>query len=460
MIIPKPLKLEVHENHFTLKDNFIVYLDSKLDLELIPIFIRDHILPPKGFHFQIERSEQENAQLCFIYNGQIGKEGYELKLTTEKLTIAASTKSGHFYGLVTFKQLFLSEIFSDVKSEKVTSWDAPCVTIEDCPQYSWRGMLLDCSRHFFTVSEVKKFIYWMSLHKLNIFHWHLTDDEGWRFECKKYPKLTEIGSLMLEKDGTNYKPYFYTQEEMKEIVSYAKNLCVTVVPEIDMPGHSESAFNAYPEFFCHVTIPEDSEWSNCKNFKAYCISSPSTINFLKDILAEVIEIFDSEYIHIGGDQVAPVYWEECDKCKSFMKEKNIKSIADYQTWFSNMIADFLHEKGRKMIGWDEILNYGLEKENAVMIWREACIGNGATKLGHPIVMTPNDYLYFDHCQFSIHEGKEDPYSYFPGPCSTLVDVYCFNPLALVENKDLILGVEACAWAEVMFDFNNVQCLIE
>ena len=353
-------------------------------------------------------------------------------------------------------QLFPTDIFSDIKSEKITTWDAPCVTIEDCPQYSWRGILLDCSRHFFTVSEVKKFIYWMLLHKLNIFHWHLTDDEGWRFECKKYPKLTEIGSLLLEKDGTIYSPHFYTQDEMKEIVSYAKNLCVTVVPEIDMPGHSESAYNAYPEFFCQVTIPEDSEWSKCKNFKAYCISSPSTLNFLKDILAEVMDVFDSEYIHIGGDQVAPVYWEECDKCKSFMKEKNIQNLSDYQTWFSNLIADFLHEKGRKMIGWDEILNEKLGKKNAAMIWRDASFGIGATQYGYPIVMTPNDYLYFDHCQFRDQFEYDDPYSYFPGCCSTLADVYFFNPLSLIENKDLVLGVQACAWAEVMFDFENVQ----
>lgn len=454
MIIPKPLEMEVNWGYFTLKDNFVVYLDPKIDLQHISIFITEHILPPTGYHFQTKTTNQNESQLCFVYDSEVVDEGYFIKLTSKQLTIRSSTPSGHFYGLVTFMQLLPCEIYSDIKSD-ITEWKAPCVTIRDSPQYSWRGMHLDCSRHFFTVSEVKKYIYWMSLHKLNKFHWHLTDDQGWRFESKKYPKLTEIGSILIEKDGTQYGPYFYTQAEMREIVSYAKHLCITVVPEIEMPGHSEAVYKSYPELFCHVTVPENHIWAKYIYNKAYCISQKSTIDFLKEILAEVIEIFDSEYIHIGGDEVIPLYWEECEKCKSFMSENHFRYVKEYQAWFTGLIAEFLHENGRKMIGWDEIINDNLPKESVVMVWRMALIGEVATGLCHQVIFAPNEYLYFDHQQFHSHDGDE-PYSYFSGPCSTINNVYSYNPMEGIEKKDLILGVQACAWAEKMFDFKNVQ----
>lgn len=453
MIIPKPLQIKVnHKEHFTLQDNFSVYLDPQIDLHHIPLFITDHLLPPTGFQFHIKQSSDE-SQLCFLYSSEVVNEGYDLELTQGQLVVKSSTPSGHLYGLITFMQLFDSAIFSDKKCDM--KWEAICVSIKDSPQFSWRGMHLDCSRHFFNVAEVKKYLYWMSLHKLNTFHWHLTDDQGWRFESKKYPKLTEVGSILIQDDGTQYGPYFYTQDEMKDIVSYAKNLCITIVPEIDMPGHSESAYNSYPELFCQITVPKKSYWNRYKYIKAYCISNQSTIDFLKDILKELIEIFDSEYIHIGGDEVIPLYWENCEKCQKFMKEKGFEDSYDYQNWFTLLIADFLHENGRKMIGWDEILNDNLPKENAIMVWRSADIGSDAADLGHPIVLTPNEYLYFDHRQFKYHDGKE-PYKYFGGPCSTVENVYEYNPVEGIKNKELILGVQACAWAEEMNDFKNVQ----
>lgn len=189
--------------------------------------------------------------------------------------------------------------------------------------------------------------------------------------------------------------------------------------------------------------------------KAFRISQKSTIDFLKGILAEVIEIFDSEYIHIGGDEVIPLHWNECENCKAFMSENHFENIEEYQGWFTRLIAEFLHENGRKMIGWDEILNEKLPKENVVMVWRAAEIGQVATDLGHHVILVPNEYLYFDHQQFVFRDGDE-PYSYFPGPCSTINDVYTYNPMEGIEKKDLILGVQACACAEEMFDFKNVQ----
>ena len=206
-------------------------------------------------------------------------------------------------------QLFPPEIFSETKVDTISSWEAPCVTIKDSPQFSWRGMHLDCSRHFFTVDEVKKFIYWMSLHKLNTFHWHLTDDQGWRFESINYPKLNQISSKRLENDGSQYGPFYYTQEEMKDIVRYAKTLSITIIPEIEMPGHSDAVFEAYPELCCNIKVPRYSYWARFRYIKCFCLSNPSSITFLKNILTEVMNIFDSEYIHIGGDEVIPLYWE-------------------------------------------------------------------------------------------------------------------------------------------------------
>lgn len=454
MIIPKPTEIKINENHFILKDNFVVYLDPKLVLENINIFITDHIVPPTKFQFQIEKSNHDNAQLCFVYNENIPKEGYELELTADKLIIQSSTPSGHLYGLITFMQLFPPEIFSETKVDTISSWEAPCVTIKDSPQFSWRGMHLDCSRHFFTVDEVKKFIYWMSLHKLNTFHWHLTDDQGWRFESINYPKLNQISSKRLENDGSQYGPFYYTQEEMKDIVRYAKTLSITIIPEIEMPGHSDAVFEAYPELCCNIKVPRYSYWARFRYIKCFCLSNPSSITFLKNILTEVMNIFDSEYIHIGGDEVIPLYWETCKHCQEFMHKNGLKDAKEYQNWFTKLISDFLNEKGRKMIGWDEIINEDLPKNNTIMIWRNSKIALKATNLGFPIILVPNEFYYFDHRQFS--KNYDDSYDYFVGPVATLKTVYEADPFSSIQNKELVLGVQACAWSEVMNNFKNVQ----
>lgn len=452
-IIPKPSELKIDENKFQLKDNFIVYLDTKLSLEHITDFITQHLLPPTGFHFQTETSNTDNAQFCFIYSDNIPNEGYELSLTTDKLLIKSSTPSGHFYGLITFMQLLPKEIFSDTKSSLDITWEAPCVTIKDSPKYSWRGMHLDCSRHFVTFENVKKFIYWMSLHKLNTFHWHLTDDQGWRFESKKYPKLTEVGSMITDDKGTVEGQFFYTQGQMKEIVEYAHKLCITVVPEIEMPGHCDAALKAYPDFCCKKELPEKSYWRRYMYNRCFCISNEKVIEFLKDILVEVIEIFDSKYIHIGGDEVLPGYWQICPDCQKLWAEKGFEDCEEYQAWFTKEIANFLNEKGRLMIGWDEIIQENLPNNTAIMIWRNHEIAQDAIEYNYPFVLVPNSCLYFDHNQF--YSNDKDKYVYFGG-MSTLKDVYIYDPLEGVSKPELILGIQACAWGEVMYDFNDVQ----
>lgn len=450
LIIPKPLELKVNKDHFTLEDNFIVYLDPKIDLINIKSFITEHILPSTGFHFQTETSNQEKAQLCFVLKENIPNEGYELELTIDKLLVFASSLSGHLYGLITFMQLFPAEIFSNTKST-ISPWEAPCVSIKDSPQFGWRGMHLDCSRHFFNVEEVKRYIYWMALHKLNTFHWHLTDDQGWRFESKKYPKLTEIGSSRIEANGSKYGPFFFTQEQMKEVVSYAKTLCITVVPEIEMPGHSCAALAAYPELSCGINLPISVE-HNWGIFEPnYCLGNPNTIQFLKDILDEAMEIFDSEYIHIGGDEVLPDYWLKCPKCQHVWQTNNIKTPMEYQCWFNKQIASFLNEKGRKMIGWDEILEKSLPKNNSIMAWNSSKTGQEAANMGYSVVLTPNECFYFDHCQFL----KDDHHIYIGG-MAKLNDVYTFDPYKNIEKPELIIGVQANTWTERMPDFVDVQ----
>lgn len=448
-IIPQPLKIEVKEGHFTLQDNFKIYLDPKLDLSNIKIFITEHILASTGFHFR-ETSDHKEAQLCFIYKADFSKEEYELNLTASKLTIHATTGSGHFYGLITFMQLFPTDIFSKNKST-IQKWEAPSVTIKDSPQFSWRGVLLDCSRHFFSISEIKEYMYWMSVHKLNVFHWHLTDDQGWRFESKKYPKLTEIGSYRIENDGTKYGPFFYTQSEMKSIVSYGKTLFITVVPEIEMPGHSCAALAAYPEFSCGINPPETvpNRWGTY--LTNYCLGNERTIQFLKDILEEALEIFDSEFVHIGGDEVRPKYWFKCEKCQKVWKDENIKSPLQYQCWFNKIIANFLNEKGRKMIGWDEILEESLPKNNIIMAWNSAETGQEAANMGYKVILTPNQCFYLDYSQFK----KNDGHKYMDG-LSTLRNVYEFDPFDNIDKMELILGVQANAWSEFINDFIDLQ----
>ncbi|KAK8876643.1 hypothetical protein M9Y10_006861 [Tritrichomonas musculus] len=450
VIVPKPNEIKINQGNFTLTDNFTIYLDPKLDLTNVKDFITEHFLPPTGFHFQVETSNQGNAKLCFIHKENIPREGYELELTSDKLTVHASSVSGHFYGLITFMQLLPPEIFSNEKSNSIT-WQAPCVSIKDSPQYEWRGMHLDCSRHFFNVDECKKYIYWMSLHKLNTFHWHITDDQGWRFESKKYPKLTEIGSSRIEQDGSKYGPYYFTQEQMKDVVAYAKKLCITVVPEIEMPGHSCAALAAYPELSCGIDLPiaVENQWGIFK--PNYCLGNEKTIQFLKDILAETMEIFDSEYIHIGGDEVLPDYWLKCPKCQAVWKRENIKNPMDYQCWFNRQIAAFINEHGRKMIGWDEIMEEKLPKNNAIMAWNSAQTGAEAVALGYHVVLTPNECFYFDHCQFA----KNDNYTYIGG-MATLENVYNFDPVSRVSDRNLIIGVQANCWSERIFGFEDCQ----
>ena len=349
--------------------------------------------------------------------------------------------------------------------------ELPAVEIKDQPRFGYRGMRLDVGRHFFSMDEIKTYIDMMALHNINRFHWHLSEDQGWRIEIKKYPKLTEIGSMRKETvighnsgkyDG---KPYggFYTQEQAKEIVAYAAERYITVIPEIDLPGHMQAALAAYPELGCTGGPYEVwTQWGVSDN--VLCAGNDQTIQFIKDVLAEIVEIFPSEYIHVGGDECPKVKWSTCPKCQARIKALGLKSDNKHtkeerlQSYVIHEAEEFLNSKGRKMIGWDETLEGGLAPNATVMSWRGEAGGIEAAKQHHDVVMTPNTYLYFDYYQSKDTETEpmaiggylpiERVYSYEPMPKS-------LSP----EEQKYIVGVQANLWTEYIPDFKQVQYMV-
>lgn len=387
----------------------------------------------------------------------IAEEGYIIDLTLLGNYIDAGSPSGQFYAINSLLQL----VHQDEQG-----WYIQGGIVRDEPAFKWRGLHLDVSRHFFSVDEVKRFIDLMALYKFNTFHWHLTDDQGWRIEIKKYPKLTEIGAF---RDSTmmghysdqprvfDTNPYggFYTQDEIREVVRYAQTRHITVVPEIELPGHSRAALAAYPQLSCtgaQQGVP--GTWGIFDDI--YC-SKQETIDFMKDVLAEVIELFPSEYIHIGGDEAPKVRWEKCPNCKKVMAEHKLADAHELQSYFIRQMDDFLTAKGKKLIGWDEILEGGLSPNAAVMSWRGMKGGVEAAKQKHEVVMTPTTYCYFDYYQ-SGHPSE--PLAI--GGFLPLEKVYKFEPIPeglSDEEKQYILGGQANLWTEYIPSFEQVEYMM-
>ncbi|MDX2360918.1 MAG: family 20 glycosylhydrolase [Crocinitomicaceae bacterium] len=371
----------------------------------------------------------------------------------ENIAIGYGDVKGAFYATNSILQLI------SAKSQNNT---LPKCRIEDKPKFEWRGLHLDVSRHFFPVDDIKKFLRTMAQYKFNVFHWHLTDDQGWRIEIKKYPKLTEIGgyrdSTVIGHYSDSPRKYdteeyggFYSQEDVKEIVAYADSLFITVVPEIELPGHSRAALAAYPEFSCTgEEQPVPGLWGIFDDI--YC-SKKESIEFMKDILAEVLELFPSEYIHIGGDEAPKTRWKKCENCQRVIEENGLHDEHELQSYFIGQMDEFLTSKGRKLIGWDEILEGGLSPNAAVMSWRGEAGGIEAAKQGHYVVMSPTTYCYFDYYQ----SGGNEPLAI--GGYLPLEKVYKYNPipeeLAPAEHK-YVLGGQANLWTEYMPDMDHVE----
>ena len=391
-----------------------------------------------------------------VISAKLDAEEYVLETCGNKIVITGGSDAGVFYGRQTLDQI-LAQCEGTI----------PGVRISDKPAFAYRGMHLDCSRHFFSVEEVKQYIDMLAMHKVNVFHWHLTDDQGWRAEIKSYPKLTEVGSQRAETlvghygtdtyDGTPYGG-FYTQDQMREVVAYAAERFITVIPEIEMPGHASAALASYPNLGCRGEgYMVQTTWGIFP--EVLCAGNPETLEFLKKVLDEICDIFPSEYIHIGGDEAPRSEWQACEKCQALMAEKGYTREAELQSYLITEVEQYLAEKGRKIIGWDEILEGGVSQSATVMSWRGAKGGIAAAKMGNDVVMTPNSHFYLDYYQTAGREENGEPMAI--GGRLPLSKCYAFEPFDQLndEEKSHIKGIQANMWTEYVATFDHIQHMV-
>jgi hexosaminidase len=469
-LVPQPLKLELKSGsfEFTSKTAVVAGPGAAVEAQKLATALRQ----PMGLALTV--SSQESAagaslvtmQLDSALTSKLGAEGYQLSVNPSQVTIRAGTDAGLFYGGITLRQLLPPEVFGTaaIAQPPAGGWKAPCVEIEDTPRFVWRGLLLDVARHFLQPAEVKQFIDLMALHKMNTLQLHLTDDQGWRLEIKKYPRLTEVGSVRRESpkpgdrnhgDGTPYGPFFYTQEQMRDLIAYAQARHITIMPEIEMPGHVLGVLAAFPELSCKGgPFQVRTQWGVEPD--VLCIGNPKSLPFMQDILTEVVELFPSRFIHIGGDECPRDRWKTCPKCQALLKAQGLNNEAQLQTWFNQHIEEFLASKGRRLIGWDEILEGGLTPGAAVMSWRGTAGGTDAARAGHDVVMTPTSHCYLDYAQSKARGEPECIGGYLP-----LQTVYAYEPVPakLPEaQRKHILGTQGNLWSEYLptlqrFEYN-------
>ena len=419
----------------------------------------------------VEEEKGEKNIVFFDLDTSIADEGYSLDIDPSNIIIKASSAAGFYYAVQSLKQLLPIAVYGDKESDSVEKWEVPCAHIDDAPRFSYRGMHLDVARHFFSVDEVKRYIDLLAMHKLNVFHWHLTDDQGWRIEIKKYPKLTEIGSIrkhtMVKKNFDQYDntPYggYYTQDQIRDIVNYAKERFITIIPEVDLPGHMVAALASYPSLGC-TGGPYEVQGVWGVHPDVLCAGKEETYEFVTDVLSEVIELFPSRYIHIGGDECPKDRWKKCPLCQARIQKLGLKTDKEHtaeerlQSYFMTRVEKFLNENDRQIIGWDEILEGGAAPNATVMSWRGTDGGVQAAKLRHNVVMTPNTYLYFDYYQ--SEDTQTEPLaigSYVP-----LERVYDFEPVPDTldnDSKKYILGAQANLWTEYISDFKQVEYML-
>ena len=385
------------------------------------------------------------------HDNSLKDEEYRLDISPENIIIYTKSGAGAFYAMQTIKQLIPVQAYeTPIDLEKIT---LPTMTISDAPHFAYRGFMLDCSRHFWKVEDIKDVIDILAMHKMNRFHWHLTEDQGWRIEIKKYPLLTKVGSLREQtttghNEGLDGIPYggYYTQKEIKEIVKYAQERFVTIVPEIEIPGHSLGALSAYPWLGCEGKEGNYKTWAYWGVSKQIaCAGKESTFEFWENVLGEVIKLFPGEYIHIGGDEAPRDMWKECPDCQKRIKENGLKNEAELQSYVNSRIEKFLNSHGRKLIGWDEILEGGVSQGATIMSWRGTEGGIAAARKGNNVIMTPGSHCYLDYRQTTDRKDELDSNgSYVP-----LRKTYSFNPYDQLEKDEqrYIMGVQGNLWTE-------------
>jgi len=425
----------------------IVYEGTNPEMKRNARFLSEYIQKASGIKTAVlDKRDKKAAAIVLTIDPKVaGAEAYRLSVNNKQVTIAASTPAGVFYGIQTLRK----SLPVQTTGEAIT---LPAVTVADAPRFGYRGMMLDCARHFFPLSFVKKFIDILAMHNMNVFHWHLTEDQGWRLEIKSHPELTAKSSM---RSGTvighnatvdDSIPHggFYTQQEAREIVEYARQRHITVIPEIDMPGHMLAALAAYPELGCTGGPYEvGHRWGVYKD--VLCLGKESTYKFVQDVIDEVVDIFPAKYFHIGGDESPTVMWEKCPKCLQKAKDENT-DIKHLQQYFTNRVEKYLNGKGKSIIGWDEILEGKINQSATIMSWRGVEPGLKAAKQGHDVIMTPSSHVYFDHYQ--AKDTKHEPDAI--GGCSPVEKVYSYEPLPdtlSAEAKNRIKGVQANLWTE-------------
>ena len=475
-IIPEPVSLTQKEGEFTLPKRVIVETSTGPEMKEVIATLRERFSVPTGSKVVVLGNAQ-TATIKLILNKKaddvLGKEGYNLAVTPKGIFIKANEPAGLFYGVQTLVQLFPKEIVSN-KYVADVKWMAPCVEITDYPRFKWRGLMFDVARHFFTKAEVEQYIDNMVKYKMNLLHLHLTDDEGWRIEIKSLPRLTTVGAYNVKKVGYfgSFTPPgpdeprdyggFYTQKDIKEIVQYAKARFVDILPEIDVPGHSLAAVVAYPELSCtpgadKYQVRSGEHFMNFtkEGIKAgidntLCPANEKVYEFLDKVLTEVAQLFPFGYIHMGGDECAKNFWEQSDAIKALMQKENLKTQEEVQSYFEKRIEKIVESKGKKFMGWDEILEGGLAPDAIVMSWRGMKGGIQAAKMGHEVVMSPTTFAYLDYM-------NGDP-AIEPRVYSTLRlnKAYQFEPAPDSVDSKLIIGGQANLWTEQVYNTRHLE----
>ncbi len=461
-VIPEPMKIQWGKGSFLLKHTTRIFVEEgSPEIRGIANYLADKLRPATGLGFAVHETARPghpaDSILLTTQNADagLGEEGYELIVTKDSILLRAPKPAGLFRGIQTIRQLLPAKIESR-KYVLTAAWPIPCVKITDKPRYKWRGMHLDACRHFTPTTFVKEFIDLMAFYKMNTFHWHLTEDQGWRIEIKKYPKLIEQSPWRKADDDSLYGGY-YTHEDVREIVAYARERFITVVPEIEMPGHSVAALQAYPQLSCTGgTFEVMQEWGISRD--VYCAGNDETFVFLQDVLSEVIELFPGPYVHVGADECPKDRWKECEKCQARIKTEGLKDEHELQSYFIRRIEKYLNSKNRNLVGWDEILEGGLAPNATVMSWRGTEGGIAASKQGHDVVMSPGPYCYFDMKQVDLPDEQGHNWAGIVSP----EKVYSYEPtpdeLTPAEAKH-ILGAQGNVWTEYLPNSNEIEYMI-
>ncbi|HLK28457.1 MAG TPA: family 20 glycosylhydrolase [Puia sp.] len=474
-IIPEPVSVTKNAGYFKLPENISIETKNNQELSNIATMLAKQLSESTGYKASVANT---SGTIRFVLNSPedkaIGNEGYKLDVTADNIIIKANKPAGVFYGVQTLLQLFPKEIESKSVAKDV-KWQAPLVSITDYPRFAWRGLMFDVARHFFTKQQVKDFIDEMVKYKYNLLHWHLTDDEGWRIEIKSLPKLTEVGAWNVKRIGyfgtfsvpgaNEPRDYggFYTQDDIKEVIQYAKEKYVNILPEVDVPGHSLAAITAYPELSCSNGVVNQGVGSGqeIKDWNTHtalvddnlCPANENVYVFLDKVLTEVAKLFPFEYIHMGGDETFKTFWEKSDAVKALMKKEGLKNMEEVQSYFEKRVEKIVESKGKKFMGWDEILEGGLAPNAAVMSWQGMKGGIKAAQMQHDVVMTPTTFVYIDYMQ---GDPIVEPHVYATLRLNT---AYSFEPVPDGVDAKYIKGGQANLWTEQVYNTRHLQYMV-